>query len=48
MIDDVYDCRLYFAAKLTLQDFLNIPASLSTFLEGVLICLRLWLHLMYN
>jgi hypothetical protein len=48
MIDDVYDCRVYFAAGLALKDFLNIPVSLSTFLGGVLICLRLWLCLMYS
>lgn len=36
MIDDVYDRRVYFAAGLALEDFLNIPASLSTFLGGVL------------
>jgi len=37
MIDDFYDCRVYFAAGLALQDFLNIPLSLSTFLGGILI-----------
>lgn len=48
MIDDVYDRRAYFAAGLALKYFLNIPASISTFLGGVLICLRLWLYLMYS
>jgi len=42
MIDDVYDSLsgivvFTFVAGLALKDFLNIPVSLSTFLEGVLI-----------
>lgn len=41
MIDDVHDCRVYFVTGLALEDFLNIPVSLSTFLGGVLNCLHL-------
>ena len=48
MIDDVYDRRVYFAAGLALKDFLNIPASLSTFLWRGINFLRLWLYLMYS